>query len=111
MPKKASVKPEATTAVQTAAAAAPAPAKKTRTPRAKSASGELRPKQARETAPRVSSQDIAVHAIAASTVVVDRQEVARLAYSYWEARGYQGGSPLDDWVRAENELREQTLAL
>jgi Protein of unknown function (DUF2934) len=31
--------------------------------------------------------------------------VARLAYSYWEARGYQGGSPEVDWLRAEQELR------
>ena len=30
--------------------------------------------------------------------------VARLAYSYWEARGYQGGSPEADWLRAEQEL-------
>jgi hypothetical protein len=27
-----------------------------------------------------------------------------LAYSYWESRGYQGGDPLEDWVRAEQEL-------
>jgi len=33
--------------------------------------------------------------------------VARLAYSYWEARGYQGGSPEADWLRAEQELREK----
>jgi hypothetical protein len=34
----------------------------------------------------------------------DRQEIARLAYSYWEARGGQNGSELEDWVRAEREL-------
>ena len=27
--------------------------------------------------------------------------VARLAYAYWEARGCQGGSPEEDWLRAE----------
>jgi hypothetical protein len=32
-----------------------------------------------------------------------REEIARLAYSYWEARG-GGGSPEDDWFRAEREL-------
>src|SRR5215831_968826 len=32
------------------------------------------------------------------------QQVAALAYSYWEARGYQGGSPEQDWFRAEQEL-------
>jgi len=31
-------------------------------------------------------------------------DIARLAYSYWEARGYQGGSPEEDWLRAEQEL-------
>jgi hypothetical protein len=31
--------------------------------------------------------------------------VAHLAYSYWEARGYQGGFPEADWLRAEQELR------
>lgn len=31
--------------------------------------------------------------------------VAELAYSYWEARGFQGGSPWDDWFRAEQELK------
>ena len=34
-----------------------------------------------------------------------QEEIARLAYSYWEARGYQGGSPEEDWLRAEQELR------
>ncbi len=40
--------------------------------------------------PRVTSTDAAI---------------AELAYSYWEARGYQGGSPQEDWLRAEQELR------
>ncbi len=37
-------------------------------------------------------------------------EIARLAYSYWEARGHQGGSPEEDWVRAEQELLSQQAA-
>jgi hypothetical protein len=36
-------------------------------------------------------------------VVRPREEIARLAYSYWEARGRQGGSPEEDWYRAEKE--------
>jgi hypothetical protein len=32
-------------------------------------------------------------------------EIAQLAYSYWEGRGYQGGSSEEDWLRAEQELR------
>jgi hypothetical protein len=34
-------------------------------------------------------------------------EIAELAYSYWEARGGQGGSPWEDWFRAERELKKQ----
>ncbi len=36
---------------------------------------------------------------------VGHDEIARLAYSYWENRGRQDGSPEDDWFRAERELR------
>jgi hypothetical protein len=34
-----------------------------------------------------------------------QEAIAQLAYSYWEARGCQGGSPEEDWLRAEQELR------
>jgi hypothetical protein len=33
-----------------------------------------------------------------------QEQIACLAYSYWEARGCQGGSPEEDWLRAEREL-------
>ena len=33
--------------------------------------------------------------------------ISKIAYSYWEARGYEGGSPIEDWVRAEQEYRRQ----
>ncbi len=36
-----------------------------------------------------------------------QSEVAELAYSYWEARGGQGGSPWEDWFRAEEELKRK----
>lgn len=39
-----------------------------------------------------------------------REDIARLAYSYWEARGCQGGSPEEDWVRAERELAAAAIA-
>lgn len=38
-------------------------------------------------------------------VELSPEAVAALAYSYWEARGTAGGSPEDDWLRAEQELR------
>lgn len=37
------------------------------------------------------------------------EDIARLAYSYWEARGCQGGSQDEDWLRAVAELRRQTM--
>ena len=40
-------------------------------------------------------------------VVRPKEEIARLAYSYWEARGCQGGSPDEDWYRAEREWDER----
>lgn len=35
------------------------------------------------------------------------ERIAELAYSYWLARGCQDGNPLDDWFRAEHELRSR----
>ena len=34
-----------------------------------------------------------------------QDEIARVAYSYWEARGFAGGSSEEDWLRAERQLR------
>ncbi|MFZ0395346.1 MAG: DUF2934 domain-containing protein [Terracidiphilus sp.] len=33
------------------------------------------------------------------------EEVARLAHSYWQQRGGQHGQHMDDWFRAEQDLR------
>ena len=35
------------------------------------------------------------------------ERIAELAYSYWEARGFRGGSPWEDWFRAEQELKRR----
>ena len=34
-------------------------------------------------------------------------EIARLAYTYWEARGRRHGYHLEDWCRAERELLDR----
>jgi hypothetical protein len=34
-------------------------------------------------------------------------EIAARAYSYWEERQSQGGSPEEDWYRAESELTRE----
>jgi hypothetical protein len=44
------------------------------------------------------------------SAVLEHDDIARLAYSYWEARGCPHGSPEEDWFRAEMELLEQTSA-
>jgi hypothetical protein len=45
-------------------------------------------------------------ATAASTIT--EREIARLAYELYEARGRTGGSPLDDWLHAEQLLKVGT---
>jgi hypothetical protein len=48
---------------------------------------------------------------AASTAnTISNDDIATLAFSYWEARGYRGGSPEEDWFRAEQELRSLVSA-
>lgn len=32
--------------------------------------------------------------------------ISRIAYGYWESRGYQGGNEVEDWLRAEEEHRQ-----
>jgi hypothetical protein len=36
-----------------------------------------------------------------------REEVERLARNYWAQRGYQDGYAEQDWLRAEQELRQK----
>ena len=57
-------------------------------------------------APESEPEVVAVAVVAAAVTPAEsvQDAVARLAYSYWEARGCQGGSPEADWLRAEQEL-------
>jgi hypothetical protein len=43
--------------------------------------------------------------VARGNVEIEPEEIARLAYSYWEARNCEDGSPEEDWLRAERQLR------
>ena len=38
---------------------------------------------------------------------LSHEDIARLAYALWEARGCHGGNPDEDWLRAEQQLRQQ----
>lgn len=82
----------------TGAAAAASPEKR-RAPRSKRAG-----------APADGKISTASETIVKQEITVDRDAVARLAYSYWEARGFVGGSPEEDWLRAERELHENRAA-
>jgi hypothetical protein len=48
--------------------------------------------------------------VASSVYTPTYEEIAALAYTYWETRGCQGGCPEEDWLRAEQELRVRTSA-
>lgn len=39
-----------------------------------------------------------------TAMLPSREEIERLAHSYWEQRGYQDGFAEQDWLRAEQEL-------
>ena len=58
-------------------------------------------------APRLHKKATPVSAPVVETV--SHEDIARLAYALWEARG-GGGSPEEDWLRAEEQLREKVSA-
>ncbi len=46
---------------------------------------------------------------AAESAAPTHEEVAQLAYHYWEARGRPLGSPEEDWFRAEQDVLMERL--
>jgi hypothetical protein len=74
----------------------------------RSSAGAIRPKHF-----TVPSETLSPSEFQAKTVKQpepSREEIARLAYAYWESRGRQGGSSEEDWLRAERELRSSMTA-
>ena len=100
MPRKSSKETDINV---TATGAAPrrAPAK-TRSPRTVPAAVAV-PAEAPVTEPAFVA---AVESVAGPS----REQIAKLAFLYWEARGYTGGSPEEDWLRAEQELQSLSAA-
>jgi len=100
MPKKRTAENE----MIVPSASAAAPVRRKTAPR-------TRPKHTVEAADSISGSISEPVVAAVETVEVDaviaptREAIAQLAYSYWEARGCQGGSPDEDWQRAEQQLR------
>ena len=41
-----------------------------------------------------------------SSRVVEREEIARRAYERFEGRGREPGHDVEDWLQAENDLRQ-----
>ena len=105
MAKKKIAEQEPVMAVEGGLGAAPAkaPIKKARAPRASAKAVTHKHKKATIAAATVEPVGTAAAPVAEPMY----EQVAILAYSYWEARGYQGGSERDDWFRALNELRSR----
>ena len=53
----------------------------------------------------VSESAVEIKSAEIKSAEITSDAVSQLAYSYWVARGCQGGSPEEDWLRAEQELR------
>ena len=83
---------------KTEVAAKPA-AKKAAEPEAKPAAKTPRKRAPKAAAP---APVAAIQTVEAEAAFSD--QVARLAYQYWEQRGCPEGSPHEDWYRAEQEL-------
>ena len=62
-------------------------------------------------APASEPAEIALQTRAVTAPEPTHGEIAALAYCYWEARGCQGGSPEEDWLRAELELRSSAATM
>jgi len=103
---KRKLKSENDLVVSGAGAAAPVRRKAAARPRAQRAA------EAAIQAPAAEPENVAPQADAAASSVYtpSNAEIAALAYSYWEARGCQGGSPEEDWTRAEQELVSRSVA-
>jgi hypothetical protein len=72
--------------------------------------GTIRVKHSPVPAEPLSSSTLEPEFTAVTSSEPSQEEIARLAYTYWEARGQQGGCPEEDWLRAERELRSRSAA-
>ncbi len=99
MPKK---QPITKTTASSAAAARSAPARATRVTSVKHSKPQGVEAPVEEIAVPVAAT--AVPPVAVAQPSADPQEaIAKIAYGYWAARGYAGGTAHDDWIRAEAE--------
>jgi hypothetical protein len=104
MPTKRNKENSVAIPATSAAASAPARRKSTAAPRAKH--GFNRP----TAAPAAEIETVTEVAAVETSCGPAYNEVAALAYTYWVGRGCQGGSPEEDWLRAEQELSAKANA-
>jgi hypothetical protein len=112
--KQATVKETAAPANATS----PARAAKPKTPRVTAAkhSKIVSTEPVPSTEPVLATEPVLTESVLIETAAVQatsgrsEEAIAKIAYSYWESRGYQGGSPLEDWARAEHEYRQSLAA-
>ncbi|HEX6546298.1 MAG TPA: DUF2934 domain-containing protein [Bryobacteraceae bacterium] len=81
-----------------------------KTKRTRKSTGEAPAKTHRAAKKAVEPKAVAVATSASLSNQASHHQIAQLAYSYWESRGFQGGSPEEDWFRAEGELRTSRTA-
>ncbi len=102
MPKKTAVKP---TVTETVAAELPSKPRATRTKTPRTA-----PVVEVASKPRVKTVKHSKAAVAVITETVVRsahEQIAEIAYGYWEARSGQHGNAEQDWLRAEQEYLQR----
>ena len=64
--------------------------------------------QKKTAAANVTEMNHAANGAAPSNVTeigISREQVALLAHKYWAERGHQHGHHVEDWLRAEHDLR------
>ncbi len=70
---------------------------------------EVEQDHATATAPALEKQVPTIHAypdLNSLLATLEHERIAALAYFYWQQRGCPDGSPDDDWLLAEQHIRE-----
>lgn len=66
-----------------------------------------KPKLTKATAKPTKTSTRKTVSAAAKPVTPTHEEIKRLAEKYWAARGFPHGTAEQDWLRAEQELRQK----
>jgi len=119
MPKKQPIAPAPVANAASARAAKPRTTRvtTTRVSKAKHSKAQAsEPTTAESTAAESAAENTAVTLAVAEAVTSvapaedPREAIAKLAYKYWEQRGYQHGNAHEDWIRAEAEFLSRSTA-